>query len=803
MFLAFITLLLASGNPLTLKEMMRDPDWMGRSPSRVWWTDGGQSVLLRRPHANGITDELVLIDLASGGETIVADADIATMTMPGGDVSPDLGRRVYSQDGDLFLWDDAAGQTSRLTNTHARETNPQFMSDEGSIQFLRNGRFVIRHLESNSEFEPRGFIFADEEKDDSKSDPDFRQAQQERLIETIGERSRRSETRKARGEAIDEANTVQRPEDIRLGAGRSQRQASLSPSGNWVAITSTGSSKRGKRDSMPRYVTDSSYVDTESVRVMVGESETDSHAITLANLKDGSFHHVDLSTLPDITKDPLEWLDSRNNNSTESNDNSEEKQEAEPRPVRITSLRWSPDGQWLVMQLYSHDHKDRWIAGIDTELITETEPPELVSIHHLHDEAWICRSFNSMDWMRDGQELWFQSEESGWGHLYKWDPASGGITPLTQGQWETQQVAEGPKDGLLWFVAGRDRPTEREVFTVDPLDGTITQHTDFNQSVDSYSLSPDGSQLLMKVSSAVHPPEVVVQDTIPGSIARWLTESRSPEYLNTDLIEPRIIRIPSPHGADIWAKLYLPDETAPQPRPAVFFLHGAGYLQNADNQWSNYAREALFNMHLARQGYVVLDIDYRASSGYGRDWRTAIYRNMGTPEVQDMQIAVDWLVANHQVDPSRVGAYGGSYGGFLVLMAMFTDPDLLACGASLRPVTDWSHYYDGYTRPILNTPERDPEAYRSSSPIEHAEGLDRALLICHGMEDNNVLFKDTVRLAQRLIELEKRDWEVAMYPMEAHGFKEHSSWLDEYRRIDELFREWLLEHADQDKSDNR
>ena len=795
MFLAFMTLLLASGNPLTLKEMMRDPDWMGRAPSRAWWSDGAGSILFERPHADGITEELVLVDLATGGERVVADADLSNMTRPGGDASPSRGQRVYSQDGDLFLWDQATRQVKRLTNTHARETNPLFMADEGSIQFLRNGRFVIHHLESNSEFEPRGFIFADEEQEETgQDDPDFRESQQERLVKTIQARTHRSDTRKARREDVDKANTTQRPEDIRLGSGRSQRQASLSPSGKWVAITSSKESKRGKRDTMPRYVTDSSYVDTESVRIMVGESETGTHVVMLTNLEDGTFHELDLSVLPEITNDPLDWLDARNSNATEATgDDSGDEKNDEPRAVRITSLKWSPDGQRLAMQIHSQDHKDRWIAQIDTASITDTEPPQLVPIHHLHDEAWICRSFNSMDWLHDGQGLWFQSEESGWGHLYRWDPNSGMITPLRDGSWETHRVTEGPADGLLWFIAGRDRPTEREVFTVDPASGRIVQHTSFGQSVDAFSLSPDGSRLLMQVSSAIHPPEIVVQETKPGSIARWLTESRSPEYLDLDLIEPRIIRIPSPHGADIWAKLYLPEEPAEATRPAVFFLHGAGYLQNADNQWSNYAREALFNMHLAQEGFVVLDIDYRASSGYGRDWRSAIYRNMGTPEVEDMQVAVDWLVANHQVDPTRVGAYGGSYGGFLVLMAMFTEPDLLACGAALRPVTDWAHYYDGYTRPILNTPERDPEAYRSSSPIEHAEGLSHPLLMCHGMEDNNVLFKDTVRLAQRLIELEKSDWEVAMYPMEAHGFKEHSSWLDEYRRIDQLFSDVLMQ----------
>ncbi|MBC7773294.1 MAG: S9 family peptidase, partial [Pyrinomonadaceae bacterium] len=191
------------------------------------------------------------------------------------------------------------------------------------------------------------------------------------------------------------------------------------------------------------------------------------------------------------------------------------------------------------------------------------------------------------------------------------------------------------------------------------------------------------------------------------------------------------------------------------------------------------------------RGYVVLDMDFRASAGYGRDWRTAIYRNMGYPELEDLEDGVNWLVKERNVDPARVGCYGGSYGGFLTLMAMFTKPDLFQCGAALRPVTDWAHYNDGYTSNILNIPGIDPEPYEKCAPIEHAAGLKGHLLICHGMLDDNVLFEDTVRLTQRLIELKKENWEVAMYPIEAHAFKEPSSWLDEFRRIDKLFRRHL------------
>jgi len=120
-------------------------------------------------------------------------------------------------------------------------------------------------------------------------------------------------------------------------------------------------------------------------------------------------------------------------------------------------------------------------------------------------------------------------------------------------------------------------------------------------------------------------------------------------------------------------------------------------------------------------------------------------------------------------------------------MAMFTSPDTFAAGAALRPVTDWAHYNNSYTSNILDEPQSSEETYRKSSPIFFAEGLKGALLICHGMVDTNVHFQDSVRLAQRLIELRKQNWELAVYPVEDHGFIEATSWADEYKRILKLF----------------
>jgi len=311
--------------------------------------------------------------------------------------------------------------------------------------------------------------------------------------------------------------------------------------------------------------------------------------------------------------------------------------------------------------------------------------------------------------------------------------------------------------------------------------------------IDNLALSPDERRIAYLASGIVAPPQIFAQSAGAGP-ATQLTDTRSPAFRAVDWARPEIVAVPSTHGAGaIWARVYTPPGWQPGGSyPAVAFVHGAGYLQNVHYGWSDYSHEFMFHTLLSRRGYVVIDMDYRASSGYGRDWRTAIYRQMGWPEIEDYEDGVAWLVANKGVDRRRVGVYGGSYGGFFTFMAMFNHPDLFAAGAALRPVSDWAHYNHGYTSNILNTPEVDPEAYRKSSPIEYAEGLAKPLLICHGMVDDNVVFQDTVRLVQRLIELGKTSlFETAIYPVERHSFTEPTSWTDEYTRIWNLFERTL------------
>ena len=484
----------------------------------------------------------------------------------------------------------------------------------------------------------------------------------------------------------------------------------------------------------------------------------------------------------------------------EDEEEADEDDEPDLRQVQVGPMLWNDDGTRAAVMVFSVDNKDRWIATVDLA------EGRLVPRHRLHDPGWINWEFNEMGWLRDGETLWLLSEEDGYSHLYLVSTSDGSKRQLTRGRFGVLDVTLSPDGRHLYFRANREHPGVWEVYRVAAAGGVGLERLTRLDAYAEYVLSPDGERLLLRHSTAVRPPELYVQPIGPasggaaegaaaggpGAAPTRLTDTVSDEYAAISWREPELVEVPSRHGAPapVHARLYLPDGHDPERAdayPAAVFIHGAGYLQDAFNGWSYYFREHMFHELLARRGYVVLDMDYRGSAGYGRDWRTAIYRNMGHPEVADLADGVAWLAASQGVDPERVGVYGGSYGGFLTLMSLFREPGLFAAGAALRPVTDWAHYNHPYTSNILNTPELDPEAYERSSPIEHAEGLADPLVMIHGMQDDNVLFQDTVRLAQRLIELGKEDWWVAPYPIEPHAFEEPSSWLDAYRRILKLF----------------
>ncbi|MBV9986877.1 MAG: S9 family peptidase [Chitinophagaceae bacterium] len=464
---------------------------------------------------------------------------------------------------------------------------------------------------------------------------------------------------------------------------------------------------------------------------------------------------------------------------------------AVPRGVLISGPYWNEEGSYAVVDIRSQDNKDRWIMQLDAAT------GKLLPLDRQRDEAWVGGpgvgggGFGSrINWIND-HTFYFQSEASGYSHLYSYDLNTHTKTALTSGKYEVQSVELSRNKQMFYLVTNEEHPGKQNWYRMK-VDGTKKEKITTMDGGYEVNMSPDEKWIAYRYSYSNKPWELYVQENAPGKKPVQVTNlAMSSEFKQYPWRDPEVISFPARDGQPVYARIYQP-ANGKKNNAAVLFVHGAGYLQNVHYWWSSYFREYMFNNLLTDLGYTVLDIDYRASSGYGRDWRTGIYRFMGGKDLEDHVDGAKLLVDKYGIDPNRIGLYGGSYGGFITLMALFTTPDVFKAGAALRPVTDWAHYNHGYTSNILNEPYNDSLAYAKSSPINYAAGLKNHLLICHGMVDVNVNFQDVVRLQQKLIELGKDNWELAAYPVEDHGFVEPSSWTDEYKRILKLFNTNLL-----------
>ncbi len=521
-----------------------------------------------------------------------------------------------------------------------------------------------------------------------------------------------------------------------------------------------------------------------------------------------------------------------------------------PRPEGagyIRGLRWAADNSSLIVDRVDKDLKRRQLfyiydigsKGEQVILLTEETDPKWI--------AGLSRIVEPNP-KNDGQIV-FGSERDGYNHLYLatlerqksepnptgeirgGNPSDAGFTnnvaikQLTKGSYEVDW-AKWQADGETLFYSSTENGTEiREFYAVFPgqeRPERVKVYTGDDKGMKSGAQIDelnDGPEVLFTGSQWNKPAELFVGRFCVNcrglNMPTQITHSTPEAFGKMAWITPKFVDIPSKDGKVIKSKIYLPAEhsaassatanqrsanqrsnqTGAKKYPMVIFVHGAGYLQNTINGWNNYYREFMFNEMLAQKGYVVLDIDYRGSAGYGQAWRTDVYDFLGGPDMQDHVDAIDYAVKNYGVDAGKVGVYGGSYGGFMAEMLIFRAPDKVAAAAALRPVADWKNYYASspiYTAERLGFPDKNPEAYKRSSPIAYADKLEKPLLILHGMQDDNVHVQDSVQLVEKLIRLGKTPYFEAMfYPAENHTFARPESWTDEYSRILTFFEKHL------------
>lgn len=784
---------------LTVDTIMRDPAWMGVSPSGVFWSEDGRAVYFNWRQQGDKDDSLYVVSADGGTPRRVTLEERKSLPGRGGSYNNDKSKKIYSKSGDIFILDIRSGKETQLTNTVTAESGPRFSFDEQKVVFERAGNLYVRDLRTGAETQMTNLQSGGAEREgqpaiaqvggrmreglgvgiqsgatgrDGQHSTAQRLLEREQLALFDVLRERKEDREAAR--RLQAALEPKRPKSFPLGQ-KTPGSFTFSPDERTITFTLTQTPTDAKRTIVPNYVTESGYTEDIPGRTKVGEPQSSTEFCV---------YHVGLDSVMIVKPDNIPGIMAERTSADTG------RSRPRPRSVFYNGPYWSDDGKSAFVQIFSQDNKDRWIVLLDVE-----KARFATVLEHQHDDAWLggpgIRGFgfsSNVGWLPDSRRIYFQSEEDGWSHLYTVTIDSKIKTQLTKGAFEVYEPRIS-KDKKRWFFSSNEVHVGERHFYSMPLEGGVRTRITTQEGGNDCTLSPTEDRIAVLYSFSNKMPELIIMDARPGAKTVRITSSPSDEFRTYDWRAPDVLTFKARDGANVPARLYKPD------RPngaAVIFVHGAGYLQNAHKWWSSYFREYMFNNLLADKGYTVLDMDYRASAGLGRDWRTAVYRHMGGKDLDDQVDGARWLVQNYGVDPRRIGLYGGSYGGFITLMALFTMPDVFAAGAALRPVTNWAHYNHGYTSAILNIPQEDSIAYRQSSPLYFADGLKGALLICHGVVDVNVHFQDAVQLVQRLIELKKDRWELAIYPMEDHGFREPTSWRDEYTRILRLFDTNLL-----------
>ena len=798
---------------LTIDNIMRGPALYGWEPGQVRWSGDDERIYFqwKQPTDALLADpDTYVVGRDGSGLRKLSEAEAKSAPPAFGSSTLDHKKTVYSRDGDLFLYDATSGETKQLTNTEDAEIEPAFTRDEKHVAFVRANNLYVMSLDSGSMVEltdirtagappaagagpafggggggrglgggGRNRAESGEEKKGTDSQ-EFVKKEEKDLIEVVKEQAAKKEEE----EAKKKREHPRKP--FTLQDRQTVAALTLTPDEKYVIATINEPGTGAKNTIVPNFVTESGYTEDIPSRNKVGDNQNRIR-LAILNVATGEVKWAD----PGIKAEPGAE-ESKEANKSEghsgSNGGVEPHRPEKEREVHLFQPVWSEDGTKAALLARAADNKDRWIMALD-----ETTGKTRI-LEHDHDDSWVDGpgSF-SLGWMKGDHDLYFQSERTGYSHLYTVSWEGGEPKALTSGKWEVLNATLSKDKSRFFLVTNEVDPGEHQVYEMSADGGPRTRLT---SAAGGHSCvpSPDDRWFADLYSYVNKPPELYIQEARQGAASKKLTNSPAPDFWEYPWQDVPIVTFPARDGATLHARLYRP-QNFHKGGPAVVFVHGAGYLQNVHRWWSSYSHEYMFHHLLMERGYLVLDVDYRGSAGYGRDWRTGIYRHMGGKDLDDQVDAAHWLASQQGVDPKRIGVYGGSYGGFITLMAMFTQPDVFAAGAALRPVTDWAHYNHGYTANILNTPQKDADAYRESSPIYFAQGLKGALLICHGMVDTNVHFQDTVRLVQRLIELRKENWSVAPYPVENHGFVEPTSWADEYKRILDLFEKNLKNHG--------
>ncbi|WP_396162374.1 prolyl oligopeptidase family serine peptidase [Flavobacterium sp.] len=772
-FFLLLFTIFGTAQQLRLEDIMKGDEFIGHQPSNHRWSIDGQTVLFDWNPNNEIGNSPYFWNKSSKSPQKVSspnpvyDVDFIA-------AQKDFEVVYYTNQGVLYAYTKSTKKTKKIIQSADRISAVQRSTTPDIVFFQQNRNVYQFNTKDFSMVMLTNFKSGKENK--AKEEDSFLKDQQKELFQFVRDEAKADDWYAAQSKSKKEKF----PKEIFYDKSQVE-QVKASPDGKFVTFRLSDYPTETPTN-VANFITDDGFTQSDKARAKVSTANFSKHKFGIFNVEKDTTYYVSFANLSGIKDAPKYYQDYVN---------LKDKSDYETAIVMMSPV-YSQDGKNAVLEIRSQDNKHRWIVQLDLVSGKTTE------LEHQHDEAWIggpgisSYSFSGGTvGFIDNSTIYFQSEVTGFSHVYTYNLNNKKKEALTNGNWEVREVTLSNDKKGFYITTTTTHPGNRSFYKLDIASKKMTRilTNDGNYEV---KVSPDEKTLLVRYSYKNKPWELFVGANKPNADLNQITFSTTDEFKKYNWKTPEVITFKAEDGTIVYARLYQP-KSENKNKAAVIFVHGAGYLQNAHNYWSTYHREYMFHNLLTDLGYTVLDIDYRASDGYGRDFRTGIYRHMGGKDLSDQLDGKNYLVQNLGIDANRVGMYGGSYGGFITLMALLTKPGEFKAGAALRSVTDWAHYNHGYTSNILNFPETDPEAYKKSSPIYFANNLQDKLLMLHGMVDDNVQFQDIVRLTQRFIELGKKDWDLAVFPVEAHGFKRTYSWVDEYRRILALFNQNLLQ----------
>jgi dipeptidyl-peptidase-4 len=396
-------------------------------------------------------------------------------------------------------------------------------------------------------------------------------------------------------------------------------------------------------------------------------------------------------------------------------------------------------------------------------LLADAEGGASHSILSESDPYWINQN-DLFHFVGKDQFLW-GSERDGFRHLYLYSLEGQQRKRLTEGDWEVTGVAGiDESHQKVYFLSTEASPLDRELYSVK-LNGKDRTRITRETGTHDVSMGPTAEYYLDTFSSLTVPSRSELY-SIAGE--KWSGFRAPKAFTDEYALQPsEIVQVKAQDGKLLYGRLIKPANFhAGEKYPAVVVVYGGPGVQDVTNSWGGPDWDRM--QVLAARGFVIWELDNRGSAGRGHAFETPLFRRFGKTELADQLEGVRYLLAQGFVDPARVGIYGWSYGGFMTLYSLLNAPDVFRAGIAGAPVTNWRNYDTIYTERYLGLPAENAEGYRASSPVSYAANLKSKLLIVHNIEDDNVLFQNTVQITDALEQAGKL-FDLSIYTGKSHG----------------------------------